>query len=49
VTGAKKIPGVVAVRMEPLDNVLYVRFDTRVTDEARVTAAVRTVIDNVEN
>lgn len=36
-----------SVRMQALDSVLYVRFDARVTDEAKVTAAVQAVIDNV--
>lgn len=36
-----------SVRMQALDSVLYVRFDTHVTDEAKVTAAVQAVIDNV--
>jgi len=47
VTGTKQIAGIVSVRLQPLDDMLYVRFDTRVTDEARVTAAIQAVIDNV--
>ncbi len=33
--------------MAPLDDTLYVKFDTRVTDEARLSTAVQAVIDNV--
>lgn len=46
-TGTKQIPGVVSVRMAPLDDTLYVKYDTRVTDEATLTVAVQAVIDNV--
>ena len=46
-TGTKKIPGVVSVRMAPLDDTLYVKYDTRVTDEAKLSVAVQAVIDNV--
>lgn len=46
-TGTKRIPGVVAVRMEALDGMLFVRFDRHLTDAPRVTAAVQAVIDSV--
>lgn len=46
-TGTKRIHGVVSVRMEALDSMLFVRFDRRLTDAPRVTAAVQAVIDSV--
>jgi hypothetical protein len=48
VTGSKKIDGVVEVSMEPLDRVLTLRFDPRVTTRERVTAALQVVLDSVE-
>jgi hypothetical protein len=33
--------------MEALDNILYVKFDTRLTDETKLKAAVQAVIDKV--
>ena len=46
-TGTKQIPGVVSVRMAALDDTLYVTFDTRVTNEAKLTLGIQAVIDNV--
>ena len=46
-TGTKRIPGVVSVRMAPLDDTLYVTFDTRVTEESAVRVAIQAVIENV--
>jgi hypothetical protein len=47
VTGTRKIPGVLTVRIEPLDNILTVTYDGRVTDEPSLLAAIRVVIDSV--
>jgi hypothetical protein len=47
VTGTRKIPGVVFVHMRPIDSILVVEYDKRVTDEAKVTAAVQVVVENV--
>jgi hypothetical protein len=48
VTECKKIDGVVEVSMVPLDRVLTLRFDPRVTTRERVTAALQVVLDSVE-
>lgn len=46
-TGTRQIRGVVSVRLEALENKLFVTYDRRVTDAARVTAAVQAVIGSV--
>jgi len=48
VTGAREILGVTFVHMRPLDSILVVSFDRRVTDEAKVTAAVQAVVDTID-
>jgi hypothetical protein len=48
VTGAKKIDGVVSVSLEAIDRRLILRFDPRLTTADRVTAAVRAVVDSIE-
>jgi len=48
VTDCRKIEGVVSVSMVALDRKLTLRFDPRVTNAARVTAAVQAVVDSIE-
>jgi hypothetical protein len=38
----------VSVSMQPLDRRLILRFDPRVTNADRVTAAVQAVVDSIE-
>lgn len=47
-TGSKEIAGVLEVSMEPMDRLLTLRFDPRVTTRERVTAALQVVLDSVE-
>lgn len=47
VTGAKQIRGVVSIRVDALEGKLWVRYDTALTTEATVLAAVNKVIDEV--
>lgn len=46
-TGTSKIPGVLTVRIAPLDDLLVVGYDARVTDEGTLTEAIKAVIDSV--
>jgi hypothetical protein len=48
VTGSRKIEGIVSVSVEPMDRRLILRFDPRVTNADRVTAAVQAVVDSIE-
>ena len=43
----KQIPGVISVRLEALDDLLFVRYDPSVTDERRVSTAVMAAIDSI--
>ncbi len=47
-TAAKRIPGIVSLRFEPLDGRLVVRYDPAVTSPERVTAAIQDVIDHLD-
>ncbi len=44
-TSARAVPGVVALRMDPLDGVFVVSYDPSVTSAERVTSAIQDVID----
>ncbi len=45
---AKKIPGIVSLRMEPLDGRLVIRYDPAVITAERVTLAIQDVIDHLD-
>ena len=46
-TGCKQIAGVTAVKVSLNDKTVTLRFDSRVTDRARVLAAVENVVANI--
>lgn len=47
-TATRHLPGVVALRIEPLDGLLIVRYDASMTDARTVTRAVQDEIDRVD-
>jgi hypothetical protein len=48
-TATRHLPGVLALRLEPLDGLVVVRYDPSVTSAQVVRAAVQDAIDRVEN
>jgi hypothetical protein len=45
---AKKIPGIVSLRMEPLDGRLTVTYDPSIITAEGVTSAIQDVIDHLD-
>jgi len=45
---AKDIPGIVSLRMQPLDGKLLVRYDPAVISADRVALAIQDVIDHLD-
>lgn len=45
---AKKVPGIVSLRMEPLEGRLTVTYDPSIITAERVTLAIQDVIDHLD-